>query len=225
MYKASFIAAAAVTAVAGAQTASAQLTLGLDINDFEYAFTDSSGARSFGGERHTGAMNWSLSGDEAAAPRVVDARMGDHGPTGILHDVLLGSGLRDFDATVNLESGRVSGGNISILLDNGDSYTANFAGGRLISLGSSGYVLDSFTLDGEFSDDQFGAIDVSEFNALDTLPGWTLAFRFNPSAGDASGEADAEVFVMVPLPPAALAGLGMLAGVMGVSVARRRRMA
>lgn len=224
MYKTSFITAAAVIAVAGVQTASAQLTLGLDVNDFEYSFTDAGGASGFGGENHTGTMEWSLSGDAAAEPRVVDARMGDEGPFGMLHPVSLGAGLSGFDATVELDSGRVSGGTLTILLDNGDSYTTDFAKGRLVSLGRAGYTLDALTLEGEFSDDQFGAIDVSEFTALDTLPGWALAFRFNPSASEASGTADAEVFVMVPLPPAALAGLGTLAGVMGLTVARRRRM-
>lgn len=225
MYKPSFITAAAIVAVAGAQTASAQLTLGLDVNDFEYSFTDSSGAETFGGERHTGAMRWSMASDAPEESRVVDARMGEDGPFGLLHDVTLGSGLRSFDAIIDLDSGRIRGGNITIALDNGDTYTADFAGGKLISLGSSGYVLDGVTLGGAFSDDQFGDIDVSEFNDLDSLPGWSLAFRFNPTAAEASGTADAEVFVMVPLPPAALAGLGMLAGVMGVSIARRRRMA
>jgi hypothetical protein len=215
----SYVAAATITAIASAQ-AMAQLTLGLDINGFEYEFTDGSGASGFGGENHTGAMKWSFSSDE---PRVVDARLGEDGVFGVLEPVSIGTGLSAFDATIELDSGRIQGGSLTIRLDNGDTYTTEFTGGGLTRLAHGGYTIDGLTLDGAFSDDEFGAIDVSEFNRLDNLPGWALAFRFNPGL-EASGTADAEVFVMVPLPPTALAGLGVLAGVIGVTATRRRRM-
>src|SRR5690606_35449171 len=54
-----------------AAQASAQLTLALDVNGFEYAFADSAGSAGFGGADHTGVMRWSST---AANSRVVDAR-------------------------------------------------------------------------------------------------------------------------------------------------------
>jgi hypothetical protein len=226
MNQASYIAAAAITAMAGAQ-ATAQLTLGLDVNGFEYEFRDAGGASSFGGANHTGTMIWSFSSDE---PRVVEARMGDEGIFGVLDPVSLDSGLNGFNATINLNSGSITGGSLTIILDSGDTYTTDFSRGGITALSHGGYTIDGMTMNGEFTggagspSDTFGGIDVSEFNRLDNLPGWALAFRFNPGA-DATGTADAEVFVMVPLPPAALAGLGTLAGVFGFTAVRRRRMA
>lgn len=215
----SCIATAAVAAFAAAP-ATAQLTMALDVNGFEYEFRDAGGEVGFGGATHTGTMVWRFSSDE---PRVVEARMGEEGIFGELEPVAVGTGLNDFSATIELNSGRIEGGTLMVRLDNGDTYTTTFSGsGGLTRLAHGGYTIDGLTMDGEFNDDSFGDIDVSEFNRLDNLPGWALAFRFNDAA---SGTADAEVFVMVPLPPAALAGLGTLAGVFGVSAVRRRRMA
>lgn len=208
-----------------ASPATAQLTLGMDLNDFAYEFRDASGAQSFGGVNHTGQMRWSIDGTGPnEEPRLVDARMGDEGPFGLLETVSLGTSLTNFEAVIELDSGKIRGGNLTITLGTGDTYTADFAKGGLRALAAGGYSLDGLTLNGDFSDDTFGTLDVSELNRIENLPGWALAFRFNPSAGDASGTADAEVFVMVPLPPAALAGLGTLAGVMGFGALRRRRM-
>lgn len=208
-------------------SASAQLVLTFDVNGFDYAFTDASGASGFGGANHTGSLDW----DFASSPETViaDARIGEHGRFGQLLDVVLGASLADFEANFDFESGRIRGGDITVTLDNGDTYTADLAPniGRIMSMGpTGGFMIDGFTLNGRFSDDQFGDIDVSEFTRIqdnpNMLPGSVFAFRFDPGAG-ASGTADGEVFVLVPLPPAAYAGLATLAGVIGLSYIRRRR--
>lgn len=215
---------AAAGLAAASSPAAAQLTLGIDVNDFAYEFRDAAGERAFGGADHTGEMRWMMT--VAAAdeePRIVNVRVGEEGPFGLLESVSLGTGLADIEARIELDSGRIRGGDITITLGTGDTYTADFSGGGLRALATGGFTIDGLTTNGDFSDDLFGTLDVSELNRIENLPGWALAFRFNPGA-EATGTADGEVFVMVPLPPAALAGLGTLAGVMGIGAVRRRRM-
>ncbi len=208
-------------------SASAQLVLTFDVNGFDYEFTDAAGASSFGGENHTGSLDWTFATSPVTV--IADARIGEDGRFGQLLDVVLGASLADFDANFDFDSGRIQGGDVTITLDNGDTYTADLAPGigRIMSMGpTGGFMIDGLTLNGRFSDDQFGDIDVTEFTRIQDeagmLPGSLFAFRFDPGAG-ASGTADAEVFVLVPLPPAAYAGLATLAGVIGLSYIRRRR--
>ena len=204
-----------------------QPTLAFDINGFGYAFKDAGGAAAFGGESHTGTVDWSFV--LSPATTIADVRIGDEGPFGTLTEVPLGAMLSDFSGTVEFDAGFVVGGEFTVTLDSGDTYTTELRGGqgRLSALTTGGFTLDGLTVEGEFSDDSFGAVDVSEFVAVQgdpvQLPGSLLKFRFNPGAS-ASGTGDMEVFVtVVPLPPAAWAGIGTLAGVMGLSVAIRRR--
>lgn len=209
-----------VASVALTAPASAQLTLALDINGFQYAFVDSAGSARFDGARHTGVMEWSAA---SANARVVEARMGDSGPFGLLHEVELGARLVSLEGTVELHEGRVEGGSFIIKIDSGDSYAAEFSRGGLTALSSGGYVLDGLTFAGAFSDDDFGDIDVRAFSAMD-LPGLAVVLRMDPMrSGDGTGNADLEVFVMVPLPPAAAAGLVTLTGMIGFTWLRRRR--
>lgn len=218
-------AAVAATSIAAA-SASAQLTLAFDINGFDYQFRDSSGAAGFGGSDHSGTVEWSYRADPATV--IADTRMGDEGRFGRLDPVALGATLADFSGSMDFASGDVMSGSFTVTLDNGDTYTTQIDGasGSIKELTVGGWTLDGLTFDGGFNDEQFGDIDVSEFFAIqggpDMLPGSLFKFRFEPDAS-AAGTADMEVYVLVPLPPAAYAGLATLAGVMGISYLRRRR--
>jgi hypothetical protein len=218
-------AAVAATSLAAA-SASAQLTLAFDINGFDYQFLDSSGAAGFGGTDHTGTVEWSYRADPATV--IAETRIGDEGRFGELSPIELGAGLAGFSGSMEFSSGDVMSGSFTVTLDNGDTYTTQVdsASGSIRELTIGGWTLDGLTFDGEFNDEQFGDIDVSEFFAIQgqpgLLPGSMFKFRFEPDAA-ASGTADMEVFVTVPLPAAAYAGMVTLAGVMGLSYLRRRR--
>lgn len=218
-------AAVAATSLAAA-SASAQLTLAFDINNFDYQFRDSSGAAGFGGADHNGTVEWSY---RAEPPTVLaDARIGEEGRFGQLDPIDVGVPLRNFTGSLDFASGDVTAGSFTVTLENGDTYTTEIDGasGSLRELTVGGWTLDGLTADGAFSDEQFGDIDVSEFFAIQgspgMLPGSVFMFRFEPDAG-ASGTADMEVFVLVPLPPSAYMGMATLVGVMGISYLRRRR--
>lgn len=204
-----------------AASASAQATLAFDINNFDYAFFDSSGAAGFGGTDHDGHVEWSYRTDPPTV--IADARTGSEGRFGSLDPVSLGQSLKDFTGNLQFSSGDVVGGSFTVTLDNDDTYTAQLSGGAIQELTVGGWTLDGLTFDGSFNDDSFGDVDLAElFGRSDGLPGSFFKFRFEPDAS-ASGTADMEVYVLVPLPPAAYAGMATLAGVMGISYLRRRR--
>lgn len=221
---------AAVASCALAGVAQGQLTLAFDINGFNYHFKDSGGGTSFGGATHTGTVDWSFQFDDPGTTEVdettviADTRKGTGGQFGLLSPIALGPyTLTDITGSLLLSNGSVVSGGFEITLSNGDTYAAELSSGALSAV-SSGFVLDGKTMEGEFSDASFGDIDVSEWFARQANPGELFGsifkFRF---AGGAEGNADMEAFVMVPLPTAAYAGLGMLAGVMGLSYVLRRR--
>jgi hypothetical protein len=160
---------------------------------------------------------------------IADTRIGMAGPFGTLMEVPLGAHLSNFAGTLEFVSGAVVGGAFTVTLDSGDTYMTHLQTGvgRISALTSGGFTLDGLTSEGEFSDSLFGDVDVSEFVAVQGQPGQLfgslLKFRFSPDFS-ASGNGDLEVFVtVVPLPPAAFAGLATLAGAMGLSVVIRRR--
>ena len=220
----------AAVALTGALAASAQaqLTLAFDINGIDYAFAETVGGPGFGGTAHTGTLDWSF--HTAPDTEITDVRLGSDGPAGLLTPVSLGAGLGDFSGSLAFDGGIVKGGSFTVTLDNApaDTYTATVIAdsGSIQSLATGGYTLDGLTFDGAFSDDTFGSVDVSEWFSRQFEPGQLFGsffkFRFDPPAGGA-GNGDIEVFVLVPLPTAAYAGLGMLAGVMGLSYVLRRR--
>lgn len=226
MKMSTFTSTAIAAGLLAAAPASAQLTLAFDINGFEYQFRDSSGAAGFGGTDHSGTVEWSYRADPATV--LADARMGDEGRFGRLDPVEIGAALADVSGSLEFSGGDVMSGSLTVTLDNGDTYTTQIDGGSgsIRELTVGGWTLDGLTFDGRFNDEQFGDIDVSEFFAIQgqpgMLPGSIFQFRFEPDAGGA-GTADMEVFVLVPLPPAAYAGMVTLAGVMGISYLRRRR--
>lgn len=214
------IAAVAATTVLAA-SAQAQLTLAFDINGFNYEFKDSGGATAFGGDTHTGTVEWDYNASPATT--IADTRVGLGGQFGSFSSVALGAyTLADFEGDVTFLNGAVQSGDFTVTLSNGDTYTAQLKSGGLTSVGSQ-YTLDGMTFEGAFSDDSFGDIDVTEWYDRQGNPGELFGsifkFRFQAAA---TGNGDMEVFVMVPLPAAAWAGLGMLAGVMGLTWRLRR---
>src|SRR5690606_1586611 len=93
MNRISITTAAIAASTMVAASASAPATLAFDINNFDYAFFDSSGAAGFGGTDHDGHVEWSYRTDPPTV--IADARTGSEGRFGSLDPVSLGQSLKD----------------------------------------------------------------------------------------------------------------------------------
>lgn len=225
MRKMGVLAAIAATSVA-ASSALATDTLQLDVNGMTIQVKDAGGsAAAFTGVNHTGSIEFGYSGAAPATSLRIFKELG------------AGSGFSDeglqsitgVDGFISLSSGAVTGGELKFSLGNGDEYYAQVQGGSgMVQTASTpgGYKIDGRTFGGMFTDPQadsmYGTVDVSQWIDGEPLRGSFLQFNFSPDS-TGFGRSDVDVFVVVPLPPAAWAGMGMLAGVMGLSYTLRRR--
>jgi len=215
----------AVVALA-ATVATATPTLQFDVNQFQTQARNSGGTNSpFGGLSHSGSVAFSFSPGNTILngifiQTIVGGAFSNAGFSGFT--------LTSFSGQVNLTNGQVTGGTISLGISNGDTYTCNIASnsGGVSNFVGGGFKIEALTSGGHFSDAQFGNVNVSPwFNAqgLNGLPGSFLQFNFNPNASGAA-TSDMDLFVdVVPLPPAAWAGMATLAGAMVVRRIRRSR--
>lgn len=190
-----------------AGSAVASPTLQFDVNTIRIQTQNAQGQNSaFGGLMHTGSVVFSFQANATALIGVYidNANAGFNGS------------LSNFTGVVNLVSGHVTGGSLSVAVNGGtDSYTCDIVPnlGQVSTYVGGGFKIDGLTYNGQFSDNLFGNVDVSPF-AGGNLPGSFLQFNFDPNASGA-GFADMDLFVQaVPLPAAAwcgLVGMGMLA--------------
>ena len=212
-----------VAALATAGTVSASPVLQFDVNQFHVqAFNSANVASAFGGVTHTGSIQFSNGQGILNGIFIQTTANGNFVNAGFS-----GFTLTTFDGQINLVNGHVTGGNIVIGINNGDNYVCNISSGAgaVSPYISGGFVVQGLTRNGFFNDAQFGNVNVAPwFNAqgLSGLFGSFLQFNFNPNA-QGSSNADMDYFVdVVPLPAAAWAGLGTLAGVVIVRRMRRR---
>lgn len=215
-------------AVAGTLAASAQAvdTLQLDVNAMEIQVTDSSGAAAgFGGLTHSGQIEFSFSAASPATNLTIYKELG----SGSGFSSEGAQAISDVDGFVSLSGGLVTGGELALTLANGDVYTTKVrSGSGMVETAATpgGFSIDGLTFDGDFfdfePDGMYGTVDVSDWIAGEPLAGSFLQFNFSPDSSG-HGFSDVDVFVVVPLPTAAYAGMGMLAGVMGLSYTLRRR--
>lgn len=211
----------AATMMAAAGSALAVPDLQIDINGFQTQAVNSGGAPvAFGGLTHTGAVQFSLG---SGLINGIGIRTVANGP--FVNAGFTGT-LADFTGQINLNNGLVTGGSITVTLTNGDTYTTliSAGSGMVSTYVGGGFKIEALTHGGMFNDSMFANVDVTPwFNAQSPngLPGSLLQFNFNPDAGGAS-PADMDLFVSVPLPPAAWAGLGTLVGLIAVRRLRHR---
>lgn len=215
--------AALAAAMAAGTTASAVETLQMDINGFQVQVKDAAGNNSaFGGLSHTGSIDFST-GPFAVLNSIAISQTGIGGE---FVDQGFSGTLASFGGFISLVNGQVTGGELSVTVDSGDTYTADISGsgGKVSPFVGGGFKLESMTFDGLFTDALFGNVDISNFfNIQDQgLFGSLLQFNFDPNANGA-GFSDMDLFVLVPLPPAGWAGLATLAGVMTMCYVRRRK--
>jgi hypothetical protein len=134
--------------------------------------------------------------------------------------------VSSFNGEIVLNQGKVTGGSLTLTLNNGDSYTCQLSNlaGQVSKFVGGGYKIEGLTKGGFFNDAQFGNVAVQQWFAAQGASGlWGsfLQFQFNPNAKGAS-TADLDWFVdIVPLPAPVATAIGIL-GIMSVGRARRR---
>jgi hypothetical protein len=222
MKKSAWISAAAM--LAAGSVVSATPVLQMDLNSFGTQATNSAGANSaFGGLSHTGAVKFSIG---AGVLNGIFIQAVANGP--FANANFAGFTLTGFSGQVNLNNGAVTGGNILVTINNNDTYACNIAGGSggVSNYVGGGFKIEALTASGFFNDSQFGNVNVNPWfsaQGLNGLIGSFLQFNFAPNAtGSASSDMDlfVDVPTLVPLPPAAWAGLATLGGMV---IARRLR--
>jgi len=216
----------AAAVFAAGSVASATPVLQMDLNSFSTQAKNSSGASSpFGGLSHTGAVNFSLG---AGVLNGLFIQSVANGP--FANANFAGFTLSNFAGSVILNNGQVTGGSITVTINNNDSYTCNITpgSGAVSTYVGGGYKIEALTKQGFFNDSQFGNVNVNPWfssQGLSGLFGSFLQFNFNPNANGAASS-DMDLFVdaspLVPLPPAAWAGLATMGGAMVIRRIRRR---
>ena len=213
--------AVAVLALAG--VAQATPVLQFDVNAFNTQAVNNANVNSpFGGVAHTGAVNFSIG---AGVLNGVFMQTAVNGP--FANANFAGFTLTNFAGQVVLNNGVVTGGSMTLTLNNADSYTCVLVpgSGAVSNYVGGGYKIEALTNAGFFNDSTFGNVNISPWFAsqgASGLSGSFLQFNFNPGPTGAASS-DMDIFVDVaPLPPAAWAGLATLGGVMVTRRIRRR---
>jgi hypothetical protein len=216
---------AAAASLAAAAVASAHPILQFDVNQFSVQAYNTVGVQSaFGGMSHSGSVHFST------GQGILNGIFIQSVPNGnFVNAGFSGSTLSSFTGQIDLANGIVTGGHISLDINNGDHYTCDVtpSSGAVSTFVGGGYVIQSLTRNGFFNDAQFGNVNVSQwFNnqGLAGLMGSLLQFNFNPNAAGLANS-DMDYFVngatVVPLPSAAWAGLATLGGLIGVRRLKR----
>ena len=213
--------AVAVLALAG--VAQATPVLQFDVNAFNTQAVNNANVNSpFGGVAHTGAVNFSIG---AGVLNGVFMQTAVNGP--FANANFAGFTLTNFAGQVVLNNGVVTGGSMTLTLNNADSYTCVLVpgSGAVSNYVGGGYKIEALTNAGFFNDSTFGNVNISPWftsQGASGLSGSFLQFNFNPGPTGAASS-DMDIFVDVaPLPPGAWAGLATLGGVMVTRRIRRR---
>src|SRR5258708_2106236 len=117
MHKCTLIAAAVLAA--GTAAATATPVLQFDLNGFGTQAHNASGASSpFGGLTHTGSVAFSIGTGQLVGIFIQSTSGG-----AFLNAGFSGFTMTNFSGQVNLVAGQVTGGSITVTLNNGDNYT------------------------------------------------------------------------------------------------------
>lgn len=207
-----------------AGSAIAHPILQFDVNGFSTQATNAAGTgnTAFGGLTHTGRVRFSRGVGVLAGLFVQNSPTSGSQSMGFNTSLF---SMQSFDGEIITSNGQVTGGSITIRLNNNDSFTTQIVAGsgQVARFIGGGFTIQALTNRSFFNDNVFGNVNVAPwFNnqGANGLPGYFLQFSFNPNASGFS-TADMDWFVdAVPLPPAAWTGLAVLGGWV---VARRLR--
>lgn len=213
----------AASALAFAAVAQATPVLQLDVNAFNTQAVNAANVNSpFGGITHTGAVKFSIG---VGVLNGVFMQTVVSGP--FANANFSGFTLTSFNGQVNLNGGVVTGGSMTLGLNNGDSYTCVIApgSGAVSNYVGGGFKIEALTSAGFFNDSVFGNVNIAPWfgaQGVNGLSGSFLQFNFNPNANGAASS-DMDLFVdVVPLPPAAWSSLATIGGVVLARRMRRR---
>lgn len=185
--------------------------LQLDINSVAaQAFGPAGGAGPFGGVGHTGSVHLSSNANTSLAEILLD---------GVSQNVAPNQ-LQSFNGIINLVGGNVVGGNFSMTVVGGATFTTQIqnGAGQVNTQAGQGFRIDGLLTSALFSSDPFAGVAITPWFNAQPLDGSFLNFSFSPNANGFDGDTSVDIF-LIPTPGAV--------GVLGVAIAglagRRRR--
>lgn len=206
------IGVSAIAIFGAASLATAAHQLQLDVNALNGQSYDSGGnAAAFGGTTHTGSIMLSGGINSALEEILINGA-----PQGIASGQFM-----SFSGTINLVNGGVTGGSLSLTLQNADTFTASIVGGvgQVNTQAGQGFSIDGLLTNALFSSASFAGVDITDWFSEQPINGSFLNFAFNPNGSGADTDTDIDIFVVVPSPVAGgMAGVGLL----GLAARRRR---
>jgi len=137
------------------------------------------------------------------------------------------TGAFAFDMALSFSSGMLTGGSITVAVDQGaseNSYSASVApsiSGAILDIGGGTFLIGGVTFDGLFADaaGTFLGVDITRWGDIQPVPGSFAQIAFEPNGNNTDADTDVDVFVAIPTPAgAAMAGLGLV----GLTTRRRR---
>jgi len=197
-------AVAAAGALAAQGQARAAMMLHMDLN----SVVVSAGDLGFQGIDHTGTLALSADSDAELAGLLIDGE--EQGAT---------SPLADLTGEIRLQNGAVVGGEMTVTLEDGSTYTAVIANpeGRVNTQALQGFTIDGLTGAGAFDQlpdgDSFGGVDLRPYfgEQRGGFDGAFFLFAYGPANGASDITADLELYLTVPAPGSvALGGMGLL---------------
>ena len=223
---------AGVAVLSAPALASSVLKFEFDVNSITIQATDAQGnASAFGGVNHTGNLVFSNDADSTLAIGINGASQPSFNASFLC-----------MNGHISYVNGVSTGGSMNIKVLNPDSSTDTYSflvapGDPVarplgaISFSLLGYQFDSNTLQGNFSDANYGGVDVSPwFNAQPQvgLAGAFFQLKYAPDERGFSDQSDVDIDVNtpvgVPLPSTAAAGCALI-GVLALGQRRRRALA
>ena len=199
-----------------AEQASASAELSIDLNSILI-----DGTTTYDFHHHTGTLALIQDDDASLSDIGLNSVGGLKGGTSLASKDTPG-----FAGSITVSAGAITGGSVTVLLDNGDSYTASISGGTVGDFGTK-VAIDGLTLSGTVElggDGKFGGADLSSFSYTNgALAGSINEITFDKASIPADADVAVELIAIVPTPAAAAAAIPMLGLMGGVFGLRRRR--
>lgn len=207
----------AAAALAAAGSALAVTELQIDINALRAQSYYDNGSKGFGGVNHTGTISLTSNSATNLAEILID---------GVAQNIAAGL-LMTVAGDIDLVNGFVTGGSMTVSLNNGDVFSAdiNNTPGQVQFQAGQGFSIDGLIMNGMFNNSSFAGVDVSLWDDNEPLSGSFIEFAFGPNIMGFDGDTNLDIFLPVenrPGIPAPMAGVMGGFGLLGLGARRRR---